>query len=389
MLLARLRFLRNFIIGLLIVVVLVIFASGAILLVTHEGRVAVKTSMLLPEVLPDAAEHPLARFTQAPLQEQATFAYPGGQGTGLLVRPGDTSEHGALILFLGINPDLSDATLRRLAVALAREGVVVFLPEPARLLQGEMSSQEVELLVGAFRYLQRSSFVDPERIGFGGFCVGSSLALIAAADPRISQDVRFVNFFGGYYSAESLLSAMITRQIDNEGRYEPWEPNQDALIWFSQQLLGGLPAADRVVLEEVALRAGPPGSAMVLEPTSLSPEGRAVLEVLLNRDPARAAALYESLPQSLKDRFDRLSPSQSLEWLQAKIFVMHDRNDTYVPYSESRALVQALTSYPRKHYTEFELFKHMHPQGGLTGLDALREMFKLYYHLYLVMLEVA
>ena len=32
----------------------------------------------------------------------------------------------------------------------------------------------------------------------GGFCVGASSATVAAHDSRIREQVKFVNFFGGY-----------------------------------------------------------------------------------------------------------------------------------------------------------------------------------------------
>ena len=111
--------------------------------------------------------------------------------------------------------------------------------------------------------------------------------------------------------------------------------------------------------------------------------------MLSNRDPERAVALYEALPEEMKAHFQRLSPSTALDWLEAKLFVMHDRNDTYVPYVESERLVAALEDYPKKHYTRFDLFQHMHPQRQLAPLDFAREVGTLYFHLYLLMLELA
>lgn len=375
--------LRNLVIGLL----LVVFASSAILLVTHEGRMAIKTTLLLMEVLPNAPAQPLSALTEAPLEERVQFPFSGGRGMGTLYRPKDSGEHGAIVLFLGINPDLDDATLHRLSRALAREGVVVLVPEPAQLTQGQISSQEVELLVGAFRSLAEAPFVDPKRIGFSGFCIGSSLALIAAADPRISDKVRFVNFFGGYFSARGLLSAMTTQQLTFDGVSQRWEPNQDAFRWLSKQLISTVPQEEEreLLMEAISNRS----SFSSEEVASLSPGARAIHAALANQDPLLTDFLYDSLPEGLRARFDRLSPSSSLEWLQTKIFIMQDRNDTYVPFSEGRRLLGALQDYPRKHYTEFELFRHMHPQEGLEGWDFLREVLKLYYHLYLVLLEVA
>jgi dienelactone hydrolase len=318
--------------------------------------------------------------------EEVQFPYVGGWASGGLLRPQDEGRHGAIILFLGINPNLEDETLHRVARALARAGMVVLLPKPAQLVEGRASYEEVETLIGAFRFLQDRSYVDPKRIGFAGFCVGSSLALIAAGDPRISNEVRFVNFFGGYFSAQGLLAAMTTRRIAFDGLQEPWEPSKVAFAWFAQQLIGSVPESDsRSLLERTVLKEQQLGTDELGE---LSPQGRSVYQVLANRDPQQVAALYGALSQELKASFARLSPSTALDWLQAKVYIMHDRNDTYVPYVESRRLAAALAEHPRKHYTEFAIFQHMHPQRTLETRDFVGEVIKLYYHLYLLMLEV-
>ncbi|MBI2886139.1 MAG: hypothetical protein HYY02_02905 [Chloroflexi bacterium] len=377
------RLLRNIAMGLVILV----FTVLAILVVTHEGRVAIKTLLLLPEVLPAVPLRPLSALSTPPLQEEARYPYTGGEAGGTLFRPTDGGRHGAVILLLGVNPNLDDETLLRVANGLARQGIVVLLPRPAQLLQGRISYQEVEALIGGFRFLQEQRFVDPKRIGFAGFCVGSSLALIAAGDARISGDVRFVNFFGGYYSAQDLLAAMTTRRIALDGDSAPWEPSQDALIWFYQQLIYSVPSeAEQKLLERIFVAGYQPAPGEV---AGLSPQARSVYQLLSNRDPARTEELYEALPEGLKNLLARLSPSNALEWIQTKVYIMHDRQDTYIPYVESRRLLAALEDYPRKRYTEFELFQHMHPQRPLETWDFLREAAKLYYHLYLLMLEVA
>ncbi len=378
------RSIRNGFIGLAILLLTCLVILG----VTHEGRVAVATGLLVSEVLPNSRWRPLAGISGPPIVEETEYAYVGGEGTGTVFRPNDGNQHGAVILFLGVNPDLEDVTLRRTAEALAREGVVVLLPKPVELVQGKVSPLEVENLIGAFRFLRAATYVEPKRIGYAGFCVGSSLSLIAAADPRISSDVRFVNFFGGYFSAPDLLTAMTTHQVPLGDTSQPWEPNQDAVQWFSQQLVSAVSDKDDRETLERTLKAGRVGSDEVL---AMSPGARSVYLALTNRDVARAPLLYEELPDEVKAYFERLSPSAALDWLQAKVFIMHDRNDSYVPYVESERLMEALTAaeYPRKYYTQFDIFQHMHPDRALPPFDFAREVGKLYVHLFLIMLELA
>ena len=366
---------------------LLLLAGLVVVLATAPGRAGLKTVLLIPEILPGAPFRPLPAFTGEPLQEAVQYPYSGGRAQGTLFRPAGNQRYGAVILFLGINPDMENQTLLRLATALAREDIVVLLPWPVQLTQGRISYEEVEAIVGAFRFLQNQPYVNPQRIGLVGFSVGSSLALIAAADPSISQDLRFVNAFGGYYSAESLFWAMTTRQIELDGSTEPWEPTHDALVWFSQQLINSIEDAETRSSLERAFVSGEPLAPAEVEALSLP--GRMVYEALTNRDPQRAGELFQALPEALMSELARLSPSTTLKGLKTAVYIMHDRNDTYIPYTESRRLAAALAGYPHLHYTEFALFQHVEPTKSLELWSFLREIAKLYGHLSLLMLELS
>lgn len=343
--------------------------------------------MLVSEVLPNSPWRPMAAIAP-PVAERVEYPYPGGEARGLQFQPADGGRYPAIILFLGINPDLQDESLHRLASALARQGVVVLIPSPVELLRGDIAYEEVERLVGAFLYLQGQEYVQPSRIGYAGFSVGASLALIAAADPRVSAHVRFVNFFGGYFTARDLLTAMTLRRLDQDGISEPWEPNYDARIWMSRVLIRSVPEQrGRLLLERLLVDSREPPAE---ELAALSLQAQAVYQVLANRDPERAQALYEALPGELRAKFERLSPASVLPRLRTKVFIMHDRNDTYIPFVESKRLYAALEQmgYPQKHFTEFDLFQHMHPQRQLPPLEFVREVAKLSYHLYRLLLEI-
>ncbi len=82
----------------------------------------------------------------------------------------------------------------KLGDALARAGfVTMFYWSPTMALNYDIDSREIENLVWAFKYLRAQDFVDQERVGMGGFCVGASFTLVAASDSRISDEVHFVN----------------------------------------------------------------------------------------------------------------------------------------------------------------------------------------------------
>ena len=377
--------LRNLFLGLIIAVLTLL----VLLAVTHPGQVAIRTVALLPEVVPGSPVRPLAQFSDAPTVEEVSYPYLGGQASGTLFRPADAGPHGAVVLFLGINPALQDETLLSVARGLARAGVVVLIHQATLLDQGVASYEEVEGLVGAFQFLRRSKYVDPLKIGLAGFCVGSSLSLIAAADPRISNQVLFVNFFGGYYSARDFLAAATTRQQRFGDINEPWEPNPEAYSWAAQQLTRHIADAGERQQVEQALFSGPLLDTDAAE--RLSPRAQAIYLVLANRNPGPAERLYSALPLDIQEELELLSPNNRLDGLRTKVYIMHDRNDSYVPFVESRRLDAALRamSYPQIHFTEFALFQHMHPSRSLDARTMLAEVVKLFHHLYLLMLDVS
>ena len=62
--------------------------------------------------------------------------------------------------------------------------MAVLVPRLPGLRNGELTRADVDALVESYGWLSRQPGVNPERVGFAGFCVGSSLALLAAEDPR-------------------------------------------------------------------------------------------------------------------------------------------------------------------------------------------------------------
>lgn len=356
-------------------------------LATKEGRVAVKTTLLIPEILPNAPVRPLSRLTSEPTREDVEFPFDSGVGQGYLVRPQGKGPYGAAILFLGINPDLEEPTFLRLVNGLARVGIVVMIPISQNLYEGRMATDDIDLLVGAFKYVQKQEFVSPDRVGYTGFSVGASLAIVAAQDERINQEVAFLNAFGGYYDAFDLLRAIATRTVVYNGQREPWEPSDFTVTFFVRQLINNVrDPRDQEILNKLFLKGNEEAKK---ELDRLSPLGMVVYRLLTTHDPTEVEELIKELPPGISDFLSHISPKEGISRLKARTFIMHDRGDAFIPYTESRRLSDALSSPPKKLYTEFAIFEHMLPRNPLEPLSFLREVAKLYAHLYRVMREVA
>ncbi|MBI3954233.1 MAG: hypothetical protein HY330_06935 [Chloroflexi bacterium] len=285
-----------------------------------------------------------------------------------------------------MNPlPLDDPVVVRLVQGLVRIGMVVLVHDSEDLRAGRILPHEVDDLVAAFIHLESQPFVKPGRVGFGGFSVGASLALLAAADPRLADRVAFVNAFGGYASAREMLVAIATRSAELQGQRVPWEPSEFAVQVFRKQLIDTAPTEEERARLWDLVESRAPSPAQV---PALSPEGMAILAALTERDPAQVPGRLAALSPQAQALLDALSPSLQLHGLRARLFLMHDRADSYVPYTESRRLAAGAAGARLVRHTEFALFQHVTPSGELALRALVPQVWRLLGHLQAVLLEV-
>lgn len=355
-------------------------------LLTHPGRVAAKTLLLLPDMFPTSPVRPLTWVSGPPRLEEQTFDWPTGRIDADVYLPAAGGRHGAIILLLGaVGFPRRDPALVRFADGLSRAGAVVMIPESANLQNGDILPTEVEGLMMAVEYLRARPEVDPERVGFLGFSVGGSMALLTAESERGRGQVRFVNAFGAYDDATDLLRSVASHTIVVDGQRVPWEP-ADLTIWvFMRQLIATLPdERDRDVLGRAFLDKQPEAQA---ELDQLSPDGRRIVELFQQPSPERVDELVAALPPASRDRLRDISPAGGLDRLTANLYLMHDRSDSYIPFTSSRRLAAEAPPGVLRAYTEFDLFAHVMPDRPLGGLDFARELLKLYRQAWLLCLE--
>ena len=115
------------------------------------------------------------------------YRTPDGVAVTDIYRLLDGKPRAAALLSLGANDTgRDDPNVVNLGHALALAGcVAMFHWSPTMGLHTNIDPAEPEKLVSAFQYLEERDYVNLDRVGLGGFCIGGSNALVAAADPRI------------------------------------------------------------------------------------------------------------------------------------------------------------------------------------------------------------
>lgn len=373
-------------------VLLVLAAIGALTggcwLLAPPARGAVRTARLMPAFFVGLPVSPEQWGRGEPLVSVEPIEAASGPAALHTYRPAH-GRHPALLLSLGVNPaPPDDPRVTRLLGGLARSGLVAVLVESAALNDDRITPEAPDLLVRAFERVAAEPYVRADRIGFAGFSVGAGLVSVAAADPRIGDRVRLVEAFGGYYNLEDVVAAVTTRSLRDGASFRPWDPDPLPREVIARNLIAALasPAEREAVTTLVAPPAQPANGQPSVSVSALSPHARAVYDVLANTDPTRAAELYARLPESQRAELRAVSPAAHVDGLRAPIYLMHDRGDPLLPYTETRRFAAALTALGRPPYeSEFDIFEHVDPTRGGNPTIVARDSVRLFLHIQAVL----
>jgi len=371
------------IIAVIIIVAILILSVTAI--ATPAGRVAVKTALFIPEVVSRIPVKPQRFFVSEPQKRSGQLEVSDGVSAEVdIYEPAKDGIYPGVVLFLGVVPaGRDDERVVNLANALARSGIVVLIPwSDAMMTSYRIDMEAADLLVASYQFLEEMESVDKYQIGLTGFCVGASFATLAGQDERIRDKVAYVNLFGPYYDASELLLSISSSSQNLDGVVEEWNPREDAREVFTTHLIEAVSdKAEQLFLKDVLLgRASYNGD----KSQSLSDVGETVYKLLSNPERGEAEALFRAMPSSFHQDLESISPKTNINKLEAPILIMHDRYDQAVPVSESRKMANSLESR-RMRYTEFLIFEHVDPNRDLPLSTVLKELWKLYIHMYNVM----
>ena len=356
-----------------------------------QARAIVRAGLFVTQVLPLPVK-PQEWMSPDTVREPVTFPLSSGEAMADIYRIPHARRRAGVLVFLGINPaPRDDRRVVNLGHALARSGFVAMFPWSASLIGKRISPDEPDNLVRAFEYLRGLQYVDQDRVGMGGFCVGASLLLVAACDPRINERVNFVSAFGAYYDMRDMLKQISSHRSFYDRTAEPWHPNRLTEEVFTNQLIEGLEGEmDRAILSNIFIEKGATERPAL---DGLSSEGQGVYRLLspvANHEEQRptldeADRLVRALPFPLLEQQAKISPCAVIGNLKAKLLIAHDREDDLVPAEESRRLADAISSRGPFRHTEFSFFSHVTPDKRVGPLTFVKEAFKLFRYTYSIM----
>ena len=260
---------------------------------------------------------------------------------------------GGIVLLHGAAPLGKDnPRLVAFAATLARARFIVLVPDIVGLRELQLRADNTFYVVDVVSYMQASlELTSEQNIGIVALSVASAPAFMAALNPEIRDDVRFILAVGGYYDLSTTLTFATTGYYHDGYAWQYHEPNDYAKWVFmlsNVEKLGN--RTDREILSQVAKRMLKKQDADSVELVSqLTPEGRAVYEFINNTDVDNTNALLAQLPSEVRSEIHALSlNSYELAHLSARVILVHGFDDPIIPYTESVALARALPAAQTK-----------------------------------------
>lgn len=276
-----------------------------------------------------------------------------GARQGVLIIPG-----------VGDNRDVEH--LVNLTESMARTGLVVMTMTTISLINFVLSPAEGDATVQAFKTLLHWPGVGATRVGIVGLSAGNAPASLAAADPRIQHQVAFLTFFGGFFNARDLLADIGRRALIVNGELETWLPNQVPLHVLANTIAGTLSPREGAELM-AAFDTNHPIPLTSAQVAQLSPPAAAAYHVLAGDQPDQVERNLNALSPEMQQLPQQLSPSSVVSQISAPVYLLHDRFDGHVPFTESVNFAAALAQLHHPHgLVEFSIFQHT---SGSTSLD--------------------
>jgi acetyl esterase/lipase len=298
-----------------------------------------------------------------------------------VVRPSIAPPWPALVFMNGATPDgRKHQTVHRLSVALARTGVCVFIPDLAGVAGGELSPGTLAQAVAISNAAAGSPETTEGRVALVGVSVGGTLALLAAADPRLRRHISVVACVAPFADLAEVMRLATTGTHRDGERVRHHAPPPYLRVGLARSLAATLATTPTTADLCGALRAldheaTPSVELPVHAFQRAGAEAERLYDLLANTDPQRFEGLYAALPAHVREAVVSLSPVHVAHQLRAPVEIAIAPRDRYFPVAEVQALAAAS---PHVRLTITGLLTHATPRVGLRNVAELHRLYAFF-----------
>jgi pimeloyl-ACP methyl ester carboxylesterase len=343
---------------------------GGFLSLFPWGRAVTRSALLLPALLSASAPAPLVLTGDLVRFRRLTLSSTSGPVFLDIYEPTTPpplipGRREAIIDVPGAGDNRTVPQLVNLSQSLAREGIVVVTVGTPTLFNYQVSARDGEAVVQAFELMEHWPGVNPQHIGLLTFSVGDLLACMGAADPRIRDRVAFLAILGGYADVTSLLRTVGRRVQEVNGQTQPWQPISTDLYVLARSVGDLLSSTDQQLLQQAfpLETIAPPLSAQ--QQAQLSPDAAAYYHLLEGDEPGNVDLNLAALSPQMKALFTQLSPLSVLGQIRAPIHLLHDRNDSSIPFTQAQEFAAALARLHHPYdFASYGIFSHVQVQSN-------------------------
>jgi hypothetical protein len=372
-------------------VLVVLALTGLFFSLVPWGRAGLRTLMLAPGLVAARQLAPVVASGEPIRHVSLTISSQGGRvhldvwepTTPPPLIPG--TRQGVLII-PGVGDNRAVPQLVNLTESMARTGLVVMTMTTNSLIDFVLSPADADATVEAFKTLLHWPGVGSTRVGIFGLSAGNGPASLAAADPRIRSQVAFLISFGGFFNGRDLLADIGRRALLVNGQQEPWQPNQVPLHVLANTIAGTLSPSEGGELEAV-FATNHPTPLTTDQVAQLSPPAAAAYHLLAGDQRDQAQRNLDALSPAMRQLLQELSPSSVVGQIGAPIYLLHDRFDGHVPFTESVNFAATLARLNHRHdLVEFSIFQHTQVNSSLDTRSLLRDSPRLFGAIHAVLL---
>jgi hypothetical protein len=224
-------------------------------------------------------------------------------------------------------------------------------------------------------------------VGVLGLSAGNAPASLAAADPRIQRQVAFLAFFGGLFNARDLIADIGRRALIVNGQLEAWQPDRVPLSVLANTMASTL-SPEEAGKFKAAFDLDHPAPLTTEQVAQLSPPAVAAYHILVGDQPDQVQRNIDALSPEMLRLLEQVSPSAVVNQISAPIYLLHDRNDSFVPFTESVNYAAALARMRHPHeFVQFSIFQHTEVSDSIDFGSLLRDAPQLFLVVHAVMLR--
>ncbi len=282
----------------------------------------------------------------------------------LYYRSGSEKQAAILLTHGIIEAGKDDPRLVRFAHSLARAGFAVLVPDLKGMKSFRIFFSDVDDIVASFRYLvSLKEIVDEKKMGLMGFSYAAGPTFMAAADPSIRDQVKFLVSFGGYYDPVNVIRFITTGYYEYGGEKGFLQPEPyGKWVFFMNNLDYVESDKDRRVLREIFEKEEKQSGADIASLLArLTPKGKYLYELLVNKDPHRVEDLIKRIDPRVQDYLRKLSMAPLIPSIRAYLIIGHGNTDPLIPYTESLRLADAVQDKSKVRVAILRLFAHVDP----------------------------